>query len=266
MFDPLHSPRKSSAFPPTDWALVLSAGTGTPGAHEATVRIFELYWEPIYHFIRRTWPSKSADEARDATHEFFTRRLEQHDIQNLNPDNGPFRNWLQSKVRSFLLSAHRSSERERENVSLDASPVQDAPTLQPRTLLDPGLLLEHELALRILEVALASLEREHAGRGTGELVRQAHELGLLSKDRDKGAETNARLEERWGLTPGSLKVRIYTMRERLGTLICLELGVPPEDEHARKRELAWLFQAIALKEEQPNPKSKALHSQRPSEQ
>ncbi len=97
-------------------------------------------------------------------------------------------------------------------------------------------------------------------------MRQAYDLGLLSKDRDEDAGTNAELEQLWGLTPGSLKVRIYTMRERLETLICLELGVPPDDEPARKRELAWLFQAIARKEEQPNAKAKALRSRSLTEQ
>lgn len=265
MFDHRRSHANSSAFPPTDWELVLSAGT-EPNAHEATLRIFELYWEPIYHFIRRTWPSKSADEARDATHEFFTQRLEKHDITNLDSEKGRFRNWLLAKVNNFLLSAHRSSAREREKLSLDAIPADEASGLQPRTALDPWLLLEHELASRILEVALASLEREREYLGTAGLVRRAYDLGLLSKDRDEDVGSNAELEERWGLKDGSLKVQIYVMRRRLDTLICLELGVPPEDEPARKRELAWLFQAIALTEEQPNAKAKALRSRSLTEQ
>ena len=260
MFKRNRPSNKSSVFPPTDWALVLSAGTAEPNAHEATKRIFELYWEPIYHFIRRTWPWKSADEARAATHEFFTLRLERHDIKDLDPDKGPFRNWLLRKVRYFLLDAHRLSARERENISLDASPTEDASALQPRTALDPWLLLEHELAVKILEEALAGLERERERLGTADLVRQAYELGLLSKERDEDVGTNAELEQRWGMKPGSLKVQIYTMRARLDTLICLELGVPPEDECARKREVAWLFQAIALKEEQPSAKAKAVRS------
>ncbi len=101
MFEPPQNPSKGSAFPATDWALVLAAGT-EPGAHEATVRIFELYWEPIYNFIRRTWPSKSADEALDATHDFFKLRLEAHDIRDLDPKRGKFQNWLQGKVKYFL--------------------------------------------------------------------------------------------------------------------------------------------------------------------
>ena len=260
MSDPLPTPAKASIFPPTDWALVLSAGTGEPGAHEATARIFELYWEPVQRVIQLTWPSKTADEALDATHDFFKLRLEKHDIKDLDPEKGKFQNWLKIRVKRFLLEAHRSTEREREQLSLDASLGEDAWAQQPRTALDPCLLLEQELALKILEVALANLEAEHALRGTAEIVRQAYDLGLLSKDRDENVGTNAELEQLWGLTPGSLKVRIYTMRERLDTLICLELGVPPDDASARKRELAWLYQAIALKEEQPSAKVKALRS------
>lgn len=256
MVDVPKSPAESSAFPATDWPVILAAGTAEPGAaHPATIRICELYWQPIYHFIRRTWPAKSADEAREATQEFFTLRLEKHDIKDLDPQKGSFRNWLCAAVSNFLRRARRSSAREHEKVtSLDACATDAAPGYEPRTALDPWLLLEHDLALGILERALARLEVERAALGQAEFVRQARHLLIPGE----GETTYAGLEERWGLSSGTLKVRIHTMRQRLDTLICLELGVAPNDEDARDRELAWLAQAIALKEEQPCPKSKSL--------
>lgn len=144
--------------------------------------------------------------------------------------------------------------------SLDANGLDDAPTFEPRTTLDPWLLLEHELALVILEKALARLELERAARNDAEFVRQARRLLVPGE----GPATDAELE-RWGLSRSTLKTRIYTMRQRLDSLICLELGVTPEDDDARERELAWLAYALALKEEQPCPKSKALPPRRPNE-
>jgi DNA-directed RNA polymerase specialized sigma24 family protein len=266
MFDPPKTPSETSAFPATDWAVIMAAGTQEPGAHWATIRICELYWQPIYQFVRRTWPAKSADEAREATQEFFKLRLEKHDIKDLAPEKGLFRNWLQSAATNFLRSARRSSLRERERLtSLDASATDEpttTTTLEPRTALDPWLLLERELAREILVRAFArlALEREHAARGGAEFVRQAHVLIWGTQS----AEGYAELEERWGLSAGTLKVRLYSMRRRLDALICLELGVPPGDNAARERALAWFFWAIALKEEQPCPKAKALPPQRPT--
>lgn len=255
MFDVPKTPRPKSLFPATDWAVILAAGAGEAGtAHPATVRICELYCQPIYHFIQRTWPAKSADEALEATHEFFTLRLEQHDIKDLDPQKGLFRNWLCGAVSNFLRQARRSSAREHDKVtSLDAA-TDDASAFEPRTSLDPWLLLERDIALDVLERALTRLELERAARGEAEFVRQARQALVPGE----GAMTYAELEERWGLSRGTLKVRIYSMRRRLDALICMELGVPPDDDAARDRELAWLAQALALKEEQPCPKSKSL--------
>lgn len=257
------NPGQSSAFPATDWTVVQAAGAEEPDAnHAATIRICELYWQPIYHFVRRTWPAKSADEALEATHEFFTRRLEKHDIKHLDPKKGLFRNWLRGAVSNFVRNARRSSLRERVRLANMETGDGDEPTTwEPRTALDPWLQLEHELALAILERALAKLELEHAARGGAEFVREVRPLLVPGE----GKGTYAALEQRWGLSSGTLKVRLHTMRRRLGTLICLELGVPPEDDPnddgPRERELAWLFQASSLKEEQPCPKAKALARQ-----
>jgi hypothetical protein len=207
----------------------------------------------VYHFLRRTWPAKSADEALEATNEFFTLRLEKHDIKNLDQEKGLFRNWLRGAATNYLLSARRSSERERLS-SLDALPCEQRVALEPRTTLDPLSMLEHDLALGILERAFAKLTREYAPRLDPEFLRAARPL-LIPGEID---ETYAALELSWGLSSGTLKVRIYTMRRRLGVLICNELAIPPGDAAARKRELAWFASALALKEEPWCAKSNAV--------
>lgn len=217
-----------------------------------TVRICQLYWQPTYHFVRKTWPRKSPAEALEATHEFFTLRLEEHDI-HVDP-NRRFRNWLQGSVSNFLRKMWRARVRERERtVSLDGAGVDVCSQLEPCSTLDPECLLRREQGLRLLKRALEQLEREYETRGNAEFARHARPL-LLSGE---GETTYAELEERWGLRPGTLKVRLYSMRRRLGKLICLELGVPPDDDDAVDRAVTSLYEAIAVKEDQPCPKSKA---------
>lgn len=264
MDHPLTTSGESSLFPATDWAVVLAAGTHDAAAHPATIRICELYWQPIHDFVRRSWPAKSADEVLEATQEFFKLRLEKHDIKDLDPKKGLFRSWLLGAVSNFLRGERRKSLKECEKVTSLETSATDGVTLtfEPRTALDPWLFLERDLARGILDRSFTKLEleRAHGSRGGAEFVRQARLLIWGIED----AANYAELEERWDLTPGTLKVRLYSMRRRLETLICFELGVAPGDEKARERELAWFFEALALKEEQPCPKAKALPRRSPT--
>jgi DNA-directed RNA polymerase specialized sigma24 family protein len=249
----LTQPCASSLFPATDWATINAAGSDDPGAHPATVRICEAYWQPTYHFVRRTWPRKSPDEALEATHEFFARRLEKHDICNVDPHRR-FRNWLQGSVSNFLRNLWRAQQREHERVvSLDGAGVEARAEMEPRSTLDPLRLLDRKRALALLDRAHAQLEREYAARDAAEFARHARLLLVPGE----GDGTYAELEERWGIGRGTLKVRLYSMRRRLGTLVCLELGVSPDDDEAVERALGELYEAIAVKEDQPCPKSKA---------
>ena len=104
-----------------------------------------------------------ADEALELTHEFFLARFAKHDIKNLDPGKGLFRNWLRSTAANFLRNARRSSQREREKLS--SADLTACEELGPRTSLDPWLLLERDLALAILEGAVTKLEQEREARG-----------------------------------------------------------------------------------------------------
>jgi hypothetical protein len=56
----------------TSWTLVMAAGgAASPEADEALARLCELYWFPVYAFIRRQ--GHGSDEAADLTQEFFAR-------------------------------------------------------------------------------------------------------------------------------------------------------------------------------------------------
>ena len=62
-------------FPTTQWHLVLTARTGpTQQSHAALAALCQIYWYPLYSFVRRQ--NYSPEEAQDLTQAFFARLLE----------------------------------------------------------------------------------------------------------------------------------------------------------------------------------------------
>jgi len=234
-----------AAFPATDWKLVDAAGAerGTGPAHE---RFCELYWYPVYAFIRRSWPWKSPEDVLEATQEFFTVRFEKCDLGDANQYGGRFRHWIMGAVTNLLRNQrkyeHAKKRDRRKLVWIDAVTAEARWRLEPKTTLDPLRLFERDLAHGVLERALARLAGEYAARDQGAFFAHAVRL-IVPGEADAGY---AELEGRWGLLPQTLKVRVNTMRRRFAQLVGRELGVPDGDREAAEAQLVWLFQALDL--------------------
>src|SRR6476659_7139315 len=67
-------PEPSRRFATTRWSLIVAARGNSAKASEALAVLCELYWVPVYAFIRRS--GVSTEDARDLTQAFFARVLE----------------------------------------------------------------------------------------------------------------------------------------------------------------------------------------------
>ena len=89
------------AFVTTHWSVVLTAaGTDTTRAHEALSCLCEIYWYPLYAYVRRR--GHSPDDAQDLTQEFFARLLEKHWLARADREKGRFRSFLLMAMKRFL--------------------------------------------------------------------------------------------------------------------------------------------------------------------
>lgn len=94
------SPVGSGRFATTRWTVVLAAGgPNTPAARAALDDLCNIYWPPLYSFVRRC--GHSPEDAQDLTQEFFARLLVRRDTGRADPAKGRF--------RSFLLVAMKHS-------------------------------------------------------------------------------------------------------------------------------------------------------------
>jgi hypothetical protein len=245
MLQPQKKARAGEAFPVTDWTLI-DAAEMELGAGPAHERFCELYWYPVYAFIRRSWPRLSRDEVLEATQEFFTVRLEKRDLGLANEYAGRFHHWVMGGVSNLLRNRrkyeHAQKRDRRKLVWIDAIAAEARLRLEPKTTLDPLRLFERDLALGVLERALERLASEYAARDKAAYFARAVRL-IVPGEADS---SYGELERRWGLRRLTLKGRVDRMRRRLARLVGRELGVAEGDLDGEAVTLAWLFQALDL--------------------
>src|SRR5690349_9812262 len=91
----------SAWFVTTDWSVVLEAkGEDSGRASEALEKLCQIYWRPIYAFIRRN--GSNPTDAQDLTQEFFSRLLSKDYLRHLRDQRGKFRSFLLTFVKHFL--------------------------------------------------------------------------------------------------------------------------------------------------------------------
>lgn len=80
---------------------MLTAGrTDTERAQEALSRLCEMYWYPLYKYVRRR--GYSPEDAKDLTQEFFVRFLAHNWVARADRRKGRFRSFLLMAMSRFL--------------------------------------------------------------------------------------------------------------------------------------------------------------------
>jgi RNA polymerase sigma-70 factor (ECF subfamily) len=149
-----------SHFPPTAWSLLAHLrDPKDPRVQAYLNRMIEVYWRPIYKYIRLSW-KRSNEDAKDLTQAFFIHLLEGDLLAKADPDRGNFRKLLLTSLRNFLSNEARASQAlkrggGRNVVSLDAGEGETWAT-DPA---DPQEAFEAQWAKDLLEKAIDRLSK-----------------------------------------------------------------------------------------------------------
>src|SRR5207249_1243960 len=76
-------------FPTTRWTLVAAAGERGPESRSALATLCQIYWYPLYAYVRRR--GDSPDQAQDHTQAFFVHFLAHDYFDRADRDRGRFR-------------------------------------------------------------------------------------------------------------------------------------------------------------------------------
>jgi RNA polymerase sigma factor (sigma-70 family) len=228
----------------THWSVVLRAGRNdTTRAQAALSHLCEVYWYPLYAFVRQR--GHSPEDAQDLTQEFFARLLEKGTLAHADPARGRFRSFLLATLNHFLANEWKKAHTIKRGgdtavISLDWAAAEQWYALEPADPCTPESTFERRWALALLQAVLDRLEDEYRQEGKQELYAVLQQALPGSGKSQPYAVLAAQLK----MSEGAVKVAVHRLRRRYREVLRGELadtvGAPEEVED----ELRHLFAAL----------------------
>lgn len=209
-----HDSAAAAWFVTTHWSVVLDAkGGDSERASEALERLCQIYWRPIYAFIRRNGHSPA--DAQDLTQEFFSRLLAKQYLRHLRDQRGKFRSFLLTFVKHFLSDERdRASAQKRGGgqpaLSLDDPAGEDSFLAGAGSQLGPDQLFERRWAQTVLDQAVHRLRDEYVVSGKGALFERLKDI----QPGKYGPVSYAELGAEIGMSETAIKSAVHRLRRR----------------------------------------------------
>ncbi len=231
----------NKSFNATRWSVVLAAGRGTSEARGALEQLCEIYWYPLYAFVRRQ--RRGPEDAADLTQSFFAKLLEHQWLDGVAREKGKFRSFLLAAMKHFLANERDRAQAQKRGggrtlVSLDAQSAESRYATEPRDTRTAERIFDRRWALTLLEQVLTRLRNEMAAGGKSELFDQ------LKPTLTGQTPPLAHIAEKLHMTEGAVKVAAHRLRRRYRELIREEVAQTVDDEKDVDDELRDLMSAL----------------------
>lgn len=224
-------------FPSTRWTIVgQAAGNDQAIRRKALTELCELYWPPVYAFIRSK--GNSPHDAEDLAQGFFAQLLTREDLAHTDASKGKLRTFLLRAAKNYMSNEWKKANRQKRGggkvlLSLDAGEGETlyrAP--EPRDDLTPDRVFERQWVLTLLKHVLSQLERRYEKDGKAPLFEALKPTLTPGAPMPPYAEVAAALE----MSEAALKVAVHRLRQRYGVLLkeciadTLGPGEDPDEE------------------------------------
>ena len=228
----------SEPFKTTRWTLIHAARGDDAVANDASSELCQVYWRPLYAYIRRH--GHSPEESADLTQAFFLHLLEHRGFERADPSRGRFRAYLVTSARNFLLNARDRDLSLRRGAKTPHEPIDaiEAERYLAMNASDPEsspeAVFERQWALRVTERALERLRRDYAERGhehTFQELRPFLTSGAALPDPGAGGSSEA------------FRAALHRARRRFGESLRAEIR-ETVDERDVEDELRFLLRAL----------------------
>lgn len=234
-----------ASFATTHWSVVAqSALTDVPEAANALAQLCEMYWPPIYSFIRRRGYAPA--DAKDLTQSFFAFFLRTKAYARTDQLHGKFRSFLLASVKNFLADNWDHEQAIRRGggfqfVSLDQETGEafyDAASAPDSTA---ERLFELRWAKSLTAGALNSLRQELQAEGKTKLFEQLKNFLIGGTVLPSYDEASARM----GIPRATVKTHVHRLRQRYREIVRREVARTVSSPHEIDEELHYLCNILA---------------------
>jgi len=236
--------QQPKSFATTQWSLVAEAGgAASPECRAALATLCELYWYPLYAFVRRK--GYQAAEAQDLTQAFFAELLEKDRLQLADQQRGKFRSFLLGALTHFLANQRRDAAAQKRGggqavLSIDFGDGETRYQREPVDVATPEKIFERRWTMTLLDRAVGRLRDEFAAADKLALFDQLK----LHLGGDPDAFSYRELAETLHMTPGAVKAAAHRLRKRCRELLRDEIAQTVCDPEDIDDELQNLFASL----------------------
>jgi len=233
-----------ASFQTTRWSLILAAGgENSSAAHAALSSLCDLYWYPLYAYVRRR--GRSPDDARDLTQAFFASLLERRDFELLTRERGRFRAFLLASLKHFLANdfAHRHTLKRGGGVapvSLTLDPAEERYAREPADVTTPEMLYERRWALTVIERVFSTLRHEWQQQQREQEFEALRSCLLGTAPPGGYAATAAGL----AMSEGAVKTAVHRLRRRFRTQLRQDIAETVSEPGEIEEELRYLIRVL----------------------
>jgi RNA polymerase sigma-70 factor (ECF subfamily) len=230
-------------FATTHWSVVLDAkGNDSPRANEALEELCQIYWPPVYAFIRRNGFNPA--DAQDLTQEFFYRLMSKEYLGHLQDQRGKFRSFLLTFVKHFLSDERDKAAAQKRGggqtlFSLSDTAGEDLFQVETATQSSPDQLFERNWAQTVLQQALHRLAKEYRDSGKADLYEKLKDV----QPGEHGPLSYAEIGLGLGMSETAVKSAVHRLRRRHREILREEIAhtvTRPEDVDDEIRYLITL--------------------------
>jgi RNA polymerase sigma-70 factor (ECF subfamily) len=233
-------------FATTQWSVVLAAGGIEPKeARKALSHLCEIYWYPLYGYVRRRVPEVS--EAQDLTQAFFAELLEKNYVSAAMPQRGRFRAFLLTAFKHFLSKQWEKARAQKRGggfspISLDFDSADSSFSIEPASGLTADQFYDQQWAITLLRQIMGRLEGEfdRAGKARQLEVLKGFIIG------DHAGSTYAQAAGELNMTEAAAKKAASRMRGRYRELLREEIAETVAGPEEVEDEIRNLFVILEL--------------------
>lgn len=239
------APKAEDVFVTTRWTVVLSAGRkSSPQSDRALGELCQMYWFPLYAYVRRRGYSK--EDAEDLTQAFFERFLGKNYLEGLNAERGKFRAFLLASLKHFLANEWDRSQRQKrgggaQHLSLDWQSAEERLQHEAPDTGSPDRIFDREWALALLERVIVRLRDDCDAQGKLTLFEQAKGYLMVGEQMIPYAQAAKAL----AMDEGAVRVAVHRLRQRYRELLRDEIAQTLADPAQVQDELQSLQAALA---------------------